>query len=233
MLCSDGIRADKHTLDEVVRIALDDRSVHKRAGVALVGVADKIFFVSGAQASRVPLEPCREARAAASCKTRGLDDIDYLLGSHTEGFFKSGVAVLFNILTDYLGIDNAAVAQCDPCLLSEKFAVLLGDDQIFDRAFISALNIGGDFFRVVLGYPYKPCELILIVDIDDRLQPAHTDTADDGDILAVNSNIQKGFSDLFRSGGDSAGALTDNDFHCAASLNSFKIFFVLSGVKLP
>ena len=42
---SDGIGADEHAFDEVMRIALDDRAVHERAGVALVGVADQVLLV--------------------------------------------------------------------------------------------------------------------------------------------------------------------------------------------
>ena len=40
---ADGIGADDHALDHRMGISLDDRPVHERARVALVGVADEVL----------------------------------------------------------------------------------------------------------------------------------------------------------------------------------------------
>ena len=142
-------------------------------------------------------------------------------------------STFFNIFFNFFGIDNAAVAQGDPRLLGKKLAVLVGDFQLFNSAFVAVIHKRSDRVRVVLADLDKPCELVfIVVNIDNRLEPAHADTARDGNV-GGDIGVKKRFSDFFRAGGNAAGALTDNDPHCAASLNSFKIFFVLSGVKLP
>ncbi len=41
--CADRIGADDHALDHRMRISFDDRAVHERARIALVGVTDQVF----------------------------------------------------------------------------------------------------------------------------------------------------------------------------------------------
>ena len=43
---ADGVGADDHPLEDAVRVALEQRAVHERAGVALVGVADHVLRVA-------------------------------------------------------------------------------------------------------------------------------------------------------------------------------------------
>jgi len=67
------IAADDHTLQQRMRVALDLVAVHVSAGVALVGVANNVFFIRLRFGQKIPLVPGKEARAAASTQPRGLD----------------------------------------------------------------------------------------------------------------------------------------------------------------
>ena len=54
--------------EQAVRVALDDRAVHERAGVALVGVADQVLLVGRLLPGELPLLAGREAAAAAAAQ---------------------------------------------------------------------------------------------------------------------------------------------------------------------
>ena len=45
-----------------MRVAFDERAVHERAGVALVGVADNVFGIARDVAAEFPLQAGRETR---------------------------------------------------------------------------------------------------------------------------------------------------------------------------
>jgi hypothetical protein len=62
---ADGVGGDGHALEQPVRIALDDRPVHERAGIALVGVADQVLLVARCCQRELPLPAGGEAAAAA------------------------------------------------------------------------------------------------------------------------------------------------------------------------
>ena len=187
MLRADSVSADEHALDEVVGVGLDYRSVHERAGIALVGVTDEVFLVARALTCGVPLEPCRETCAASARETRGLDDLDDFFGAElAESLFQSGITARVCVGVDLLGVDNAAIAQRDSCLLGEEFAVLLGNNEVFDSLYVAALNEGSDSGSVVFADLYEPCEVVVIVvDVNDGLEVAHADTARDGHVGGI------------------------------------------------
>ena len=101
-----------------MRVALNDGPVHKCAGVALIGVADEVFFLTLGIARGIPFEPCREARAAAPGKSRCLDLLNDRFRRHIEKrAADSRVAARVFIFFDAFWIDHAAVAQSDARLL--------------------------------------------------------------------------------------------------------------------
>ena len=112
-------------------VALQHGAVHKRAGVALVGVADHILLVGLILPCGVPFEPGGEARAAAAPQPGDAHLFNDLLGRHGGDRLLCGlVAAGGYVLFDVLGIDNAAVAQHDALLLGKEGLVLPGDGQI-------------------------------------------------------------------------------------------------------
>ena len=117
MLCSDSVSTDKHTLNKIVRVGLDNGSVHKCTGVAFVSVAYEIFFFALALTCSIPFEPCREACTASSCKSGSLDNLNYFFRCHTtDCLFKSCVAVFFDIFINNFRVDDTAVSESDTCL---------------------------------------------------------------------------------------------------------------------
>ncbi|OQA40483.1 MAG: hypothetical protein BWY50_02015 [Spirochaetes bacterium ADurb.Bin315] len=101
-----------------MRVAFQRRTVHVRAGVALVSVAHDIFHVVFDVFGEVPLHPRREARTAAATEAGRLELIDDIIARQLEeSSFKSVVAVSGDILVDVLRIDRAAVTEHDSELL--------------------------------------------------------------------------------------------------------------------
>ncbi len=77
---ADGICPDDHTLDYRMRVALDNRSIHKRARIALVGITDYVPLISRGSRAEFPLEAGRESGAASSPKTGLLYELNHLIG---------------------------------------------------------------------------------------------------------------------------------------------------------
>ena len=108
----DGIARDAHGFQNGVGIAFQHGTIHERAGVALVGVADHVLVGGLVDGSELPLEARGEAGAAAAAEA-GLSDLfhDLLPGHLGEDLAKSGIAVHGDILLDVLRVDDATVAQ--------------------------------------------------------------------------------------------------------------------------
>ena len=107
-------------------IALHDAAVHKRAGVALIAVADHIadgLLLSGHLA---PFFAGGEARAAAAPELGVGNGLNDSLGRHfKEGFFKALVSAGGNGRLNALRIDMAAVLQHQTGLLGVEGDLLL------------------------------------------------------------------------------------------------------------
>ena len=104
--------SDGHSLDDGMRVAFEDRSVHECTGVALVCVTGNILHVALCALGEHPLSACGEARAAASAETRIEQFLNYLIGSHLEQYLSECLITLGSDVFVYvLGVDNAAVAK--------------------------------------------------------------------------------------------------------------------------
>ena len=122
---ADGVAADGHSLDDAVRVALKDGTVHKGSGVAFVGVADDVFLVSLVFGAELPLQTCGESGATAAAEARGFHLGNDLLGGHLgDALAKGFVTTARDALLDVLGIHEAAVAQGDADLLLVEVHVL-------------------------------------------------------------------------------------------------------------
>ena len=121
-----GYAGNHHALDDGVGIALHDGAVHKRAGVALVTVADDILYIGDVFAHTLPLAPGRETAAAPAPET-GVGDFpaDGLAGHVKQGLFKGAVAVLGDVFLQVLGIAGTAALEDHTVLLFIKGDVLL------------------------------------------------------------------------------------------------------------
>ena len=123
---ADAIAADGHGLEDGVRVALQQGTVHESARITFVRVADDVLLLAGtALRGDLPLQAGGEARAATAAEAGLLDLGDHLLGGHLgEALAQGGIAVTRNGFLDVLGIDETAVAQGDAELLLVELHVL-------------------------------------------------------------------------------------------------------------
>ena len=104
-----------------VGIAFEHASIHERAGISLVAVADDVLPFSARLLHDAPLEPRRIARAAAAPQSAPTDFLDHLLGRHfVDGLGERGVAAGPDVLVDAVRIDEAAVFEHDLQLRREE-----------------------------------------------------------------------------------------------------------------
>ncbi len=77
-----GLGGDNHALDDGVRVALEQGTVHKGTRVTLVTIADNVFFVALRVQSELPFKPAGEAAAASAAQSGVNDELTDLLGTH-------------------------------------------------------------------------------------------------------------------------------------------------------
>ena len=91
--------------------ALHGRTVHERAGVALVAVADDVLGPFVVACSAAPFATGGEARTALAAQAARLDLVDDLLGGHLQGLLQALVAAAGDVVVDAQRVDDAHIAQ--------------------------------------------------------------------------------------------------------------------------
>ena len=108
-------------------VALQDRTVHKRAGVALVRVTANVLLSRRLRRRKAPFGPGGEAAAPASAQAGVLNGLDNLLRGHFgQGLAQRHIAVQADVFVDVLRVDYAAVFQCHTLLFRVKLGVVQG-----------------------------------------------------------------------------------------------------------
>ncbi len=111
---ADCIRADDHSLDHGVGIALHQRAVHERARVSFVAVGDHVFDVALRVSCVFPFAAGGKAGAAATAQPRLLDFFDHLFGGHRSEYLAQGLITAHrDVLLNRGRINAAGVAQHD------------------------------------------------------------------------------------------------------------------------
>ncbi len=142
---ANGIAGDGHSLDNGVGVAFQHRTVHKGARITLVGVAADIFDRSGGRRGKLPLFAGGEARAAAAAQAGAFDDVDGLFGGHFGQHAAQGLIPFDgDVFLDVLGVDDAAVAQCDAHLFFIKFGVVQAADGVVLGVYRLLVQKAGD-----------------------------------------------------------------------------------------
>ena len=133
-------------------------AVHERARVALVAVADHGLDLGSRFLGMLPLEACREARAAAAAKAGLLDDIDDLVGLHLgQHLGQTRIAVLADGVVDIAGIDKPVPVERHTLLFFIERDVLhrdvrLGQAELRGRAVSGRARRSARSRRTVRGY---------------------------------------------------------------------------------
>ncbi|MPM40239.1 hypothetical protein SDC9_86879 [bioreactor metagenome] len=182
---SDRVGADDHALEYRVGVALKQRAVHERAGVALVGVADDIFLRARRLLAEAPLHACREPAAAAAAESGLLHLFDDLLRRHREkDLRKSFVAVGSDVFLKRVGVDVSAVLEDEAVLLLVEVDVSIVGNALRREGFFeeqavhdtSLDEVFADYFRNV-GLLHVGVEGPLRVDDDEGTLLAESLTA--------------------------------------------------------
>ena len=122
---SDGIGRDCKSLNQTVRIPLNERAVHERPGVALIRIADHIFLVAGGIQGELPLGPRREAAASAPAQSAQFHLFaDFRRRHGVKRLRERAVPAACQIFFNRSGIDNAAVLKHAESLSAEKRMLL-------------------------------------------------------------------------------------------------------------
>jgi len=105
------VRGDGHAFNHAVRIAFQHASVHKRAWIAFIGVAQHILDVAWRLGGEFPFQSRGKPGAAASTKTGCEHFVNHGFGLHRERLCEARVAVPGNVLRKVERIDYATVAK--------------------------------------------------------------------------------------------------------------------------
>ena len=202
-----------------MRIAFQHGTIHKSAGVALVGIDDHVFGVAGRLARRFPFNAGRKTAATASAQARFLDFPDHRVRRHLEQRLgQRRIAAQRQIVVDALGINLDVVADDVPFLMLVERNVGLAyglhilDGIEIDQTLDNLLFLDGlrDDLRHLFRRHPQIAGLVRIHD-DDRPALAETGTAGALDLdLARQSFIFDFFVEcvdhLGRAGRETAGA---------------------------
>ena len=77
-----GVTADDHSFQDPVGIAFQHAAVHKRAGIAFIGVTNDIFLIGLVFAGKFPFQTGRETAATPSTQSGSFDFVDNRFRSH-------------------------------------------------------------------------------------------------------------------------------------------------------
>ena len=125
LMGADRLGGDDHPFQNRVGVRFQDAAVHEGARIPFVGVAENILHVSRRSGGKFPFHARGEPRAAAAAQTRDQDLLNDLIRRHFgQGLDHAGIAVPGDILIDFLGVNESAVAENTKILKGEKGDVL-------------------------------------------------------------------------------------------------------------
>ena len=220
---SGGPCADEHAFDHGVGIAFKDGSVHERAGIAFVGVAEHVLGFGLFGSHELPLEAGGEACAAAAAQARGVHFFQRGFAAHADGLGNALIAAVGDVFKNVFRVDAAAVAQHEALLqvVEEHVAVavargLAGTALIVQAFHGLAFEHGGlhELFGV-LGL-HAHVEDAAGIEDDERSEFAEAVAAGDHDAhsvvqAVVVDGLLQGVADVHAARGGAARAAADEN----------------------
>ena len=102
-------RTEQNALNQLMGIVLNQQPVFAGAGFGFIGIDDNVLRLFGRPRNKTPLQPGREARAAAAPQVRSFHFVDDVVGGHHQRLAQRFVAVVGDI-----GIDRRGILQPKP-----------------------------------------------------------------------------------------------------------------------
>ena len=116
--CADGDAGNGHALDQDEGIAFHDHTIGKGPAIAFIGVADDIFLRARGIENRLPFDPGREARTAATAQA-GFRHLRHDLGGcQLKGVLQTLKTVMGAIVFERNRISYAATGKGQACLFA-------------------------------------------------------------------------------------------------------------------
>ncbi|KAF5040472.1 hypothetical protein DSECCO2_533210 [anaerobic digester metagenome] len=113
-------------------ITFQQGTIHERAGVTLVTIADDVLFVFISIVYHLPLDVSGETAAATSAQAGFLDYIDHILWFHLgQHCAQSFITAGGDVFIQAFGIDVTAILQSHFHLFLVKGHVFLCSDGLF------------------------------------------------------------------------------------------------------
>ena len=196
LMCSNRMAADRHGLQDAVRVALDRGAVHVGARVTFVGVTDDIFHVIDRRFGEVPFHPGGESGTATSAQTGDFHLVDDIFRGHVEQhLLQRLVSVTGDIFLDILRIDETTVAKYDTELLLVELDVLATDmgalalivQQALDLAALYQM-LADQFLRIA--WLDVHVERVFRQDLDNRSLGTEPETTGLDDLHAVGDTLR-------------------------------------------
>ncbi len=163
LICADSVARDSHSFKDNVGVALQNGTVHKGSGVALVGVTAHIFLIriGNDVPCQLPLHARGESAAAPAAETGIKDSLDNVLGLHFgDHLGKSLIAVGSDVFVYIFGIYNAAVTESNAVLLFIEVCFVKGLDSLIGNGLLVEIFCIDMTVNKVL--PYDLGDLVLL-----------------------------------------------------------------------
>ena len=202
-----GKSTDGHPFENRMGIAFQSGSVHERARVAFIGVADHILFVGLVAVCKTPFESGGEPSSAPTPEAR----ISYLFNDRwriilLQYLFEGSVAVSGQVIIYLFGVNYAAVGEDYAALFYDR---LIEIERPLGLRFSPLHMPGKDLFDPSdIDLDIEVLTAIFIDHLDLRLAVAHAKAPGDGEVY-IQSGIHLPFygsQDFISTGGDVAGA---------------------------
>ena len=176
------VGGNDHTFNHPVWVTFKQSPVHERARIALISIADEIFFIARRFSAEIPFHPCRESRSSSASKTR-FDHLIYnlLRFCFSNGLYRGDISAPFDKIFNTLGVDLPAVFQHEPFLPTVKINVrdvrcesvsvldkTLNEISIFD-------SLGDDLINIIRGH--SAVEIVVWLNHNHRRFGTHANTS--------------------------------------------------------
>ena len=209
LMTADGVTGYGHGFDDGMGIAFQYRPVHKRTGIAFVGVTADVFDVAGGVFGELPFHAGGETAAASSSQSTRLYNVDDVLRSiFGKHFRKCLITVVSYVFVDIFGVDKSAVTESDAGLFLVELRIVEGLDRFL-------LHLFGIFIKKMGDY-----SALNNVFFDDFV-----------DVFGFNVRVKSpfGINDYDRSAGAKSETTGHNAFNFVFQTFGFELFFHQTG----
>ena len=202
-----------HAFNHTMRVAFHHTTIHERARIAFVAVANDVFPLSGRLGGVFPLQSRQETRAATSAQTAGGDRLDELRGRHAAEHLAGGAVTTGGaVRLERFRVNRAAIFQRDFFLFGQKPAHAFGapatlEQILFNRLVTSDVAVENLLHAALIEMDVGPVPAAWRIKFEHRFAVTNPGAA--GFVERNPRRVSSFFDQLverLRAGGHAAGA---------------------------